>query len=386
VRIVVNGRFSQYKTGVGRVIENYLVQLARLDTRNEYFIHVNREFAHLRFDNDRFHVLSNGVPAAASAANHLWTQTGLPRSIRKHRANLLLLPQINLMLVKLAPTILFQHDLIEYHLNNQRLHKMLFRRFALPRAINLADRIISVSQSTTADIERFFPAALSRTTTILSGVDLGHLRPLDPVEARETVSRRFPVQGPYILYVGTLTEPQKNLIRLVEAFALLRRRGLKLSLLLAGAHGKDSGAIFARAEQLGLAGDIVAPGYVADEDLSALYSGCEAFYFASLHEGFGLPVLEAMACGAAVVTSTTSSLPEVAGDAALLVDPRSVEAIAGALHRIVTDSDLRTRLGRKARQRAGQFRWESAGRALLEEINRFDPSAPSPAARSEDRV
>lgn len=376
MNIVVNGRFSQYKTGVGRVVENYLRHLAPIDDRNRYHIYVNPEFVDLfRFDNPNFIVHSNGVPAGNSLKNHLWTQTGLLWNVRRHQADLLILPQINLVLFKLAPILLFQHDLIEYHLANQVWYKMLFRKFAIPYAIKLANRIVSVSNNTTNDLRCFLGVPDSKVVTILSGVHREGLGPQDRDECRRRVSHKYKIDGEYILYVGTLTLPQKNLLRLVEAYRLLRNRGCQAQLLLAGAFGKESHRILELIESLGLRQHTITPGYVDEADLPYLYSGATAFCFPSLYEGFGLPVLEAMACGCPVVTSNVSSMPEIAGEAAALVDPNDSKAIADALWALLCDPELRRQRAEQGLAQAARFSWDKAARQLLDVINSFNGTA-----------
>jgi glycosyltransferase involved in cell wall biosynthesis len=188
------------------------------------------------------------------------------------------------------------------------------------------------------------------------------------------VIRRYGIRRPYCLFVGNL-EPRKNLPRLIEAFGLLRRHGLAPAdlpqLVLAGTRGWLSSGIFRAAAGQGLeAPDIVFTGYVPPADLPALYAGAACFVFPSLYEGFGLPVLEAMACGTPVVASTASSLPEVAGDAALLVDPHDVEGLAGALRRLWGDAELRADLRERGLQRATLYSWERTARLTLDVYER----------------
>ena len=171
------------------------------------------------------------------------------------------------------------------------------------------------------------------------------------------------MSGPFILGLGTL-EPRKNLPRLIEAFGRLKAGGAAHLLALAGGKGWLYDPIFSQVERLGLREAVRFLGYVADDDLPALYSLADAFAFPSLYEGFGLPPLEALACGAPTVVSTSSSLPEVVGDAALLVPPTDVDALADALHRLVSDEALRARLREAGPLQARQFTWEAAGRAL----------------------
>jgi glycosyltransferase involved in cell wall biosynthesis len=195
------------------------------------------------------------------------------------------------------------------------------------------------------------PARISVTHL---GVD-ARFRPPDP-EERAAFLQRQQLVRPYILAVGTL-EPRKNLPGLLRAYARLAPE-VPHDLVLVGAEGWLTGEIHATLEKLRLGGRVRMTGFVADDDLPHWYGGADLFAFASLYEGFGLPVVEAMACGVPVVTSNVSSLPEVAGDAAVLVDPADVDAIADGLRRVLTDTDLARRLRHSGLKRAARFTWE----------------------------
>jgi glycosyltransferase involved in cell wall biosynthesis len=170
----------------------------------------------------------------------------------------------------------------------------------------------------------------------------------------------------YLLYVGTV-QPRKNLERLIDAFALVADRPelAGVQLVIAGGRGWLSEGVERRAAERGLAGRVRLSGYLPDADLPALLSGALAFVFPSLYEGFGMPVLEAMACGAPVLTSTTSSLPEVADDAALLVDPSDTAAIAAGIARLAADGGLRADLYARGLARAAAFTWDRCARETL---------------------
>jgi glycosyltransferase involved in cell wall biosynthesis len=191
---------------------------------------------------------------------------------------------------------------------------------------------------------------------------------------------RYGLSDSYLLYVGTL-HPRKNLVRLVQAFALTLRSSFSmpeslpsdLQLVLAGQKGRLYDELFAQVRKLGLTDRVVLAGYVPDADLPALLSGALAFVFPSLYEGFGLPILEAMACATPVVCSNVSSLPEVAGDAALLVEPLDTQSLAEAIHRIVTDKDLRRTLVERGFRQIRVFSWRRCAREILqilEEVGR----------------
>jgi len=378
MRIVVNGRFSGRKTGVGRVIENLFKSLQYIDLENEYYIYVNEEFKDfIRFTNPRFHLVSNGIPADSSLLNHLWTQTGFVCSIFAQKADLVILPQINLYLFKLAPTILFQHDLIEHHIPNQKWYKLLFRRLAFPLAMGLSDVIVNVSENTRNDVKHIYHVPDHKLAVIRNGVDLSLFRPVDREAAKQHVRSKFGIEDDYILYTGTLTLPQKNLLRLVDAYHALTLKGLRQRLVLTGGTGKDAHLIHQKVADLGLGHRVTFTGYAQDEDLPYLYNAATVFCFPSLYEGFGLPVLESMACGCPVVTSNSSSLREVGGDAALLVDPCDSGAIAEALYNLIINDELRLEYSARGLERAQLFTWERAGRQLLDTINAVGRRAAS---------
>lgn len=193
------------------------------------------------------------------------------------------------------------------------------------------------------------------------------LAPIVEPMAQARVRASYGLSETYLLYVGTL-HPRKNLVRLVQAFARFLRSSMSsdLQLVLAGQKGWLFDEVFAQVRRLGLTERVVLTGYVPDADLPVLLSGALAFVFPSLYEGFGLPVLEAMACATPVVCSNVSSLPEVAGDAALLVDPLDTESLAGAIGRIVTDEGLRRTLVERGLRQIRCFSWRRCAREILQ--------------------
>jgi glycosyltransferase involved in cell wall biosynthesis len=247
----------------------------------------------------------------------------------------------------------------EYHLSrNVELFKHKMAHLS-----KHADRIIAISQATADDLAAHYPAAAAQVDIVHCGVDAA-FRPVTDRAALADVRRKYGIPAPdYLLFVGTL-EPRKNLVRLVEAYAAVyaTEGAATPPLVLAGSRGWHDQPIFGAVEQWQMQDHIHFTGPVAEEDLPALYSGADCFIYPSLFEGFGLPVLEAMACGAPVITSNTSSLPEVAGDAALLVPPQDVDALAGALGRLLNDAALRTELRQRGLAQAARFSWEMAAR------------------------
>jgi len=279
--------------------------------------------------------------------------------------DVLFVPAHVLPLVHPPRSVVTIHDLGYLHF--PRAHRLLDRLYLdLSTRFNAraAAHIIADSQATKRDLVERYGVEPSKISVIYPGYDEEAFQPLREREAIEAVKTRYGIAGDYILFVGTI-QPRKNLVRLMEAFSLLKRQAADLQLVIAGKKGWLYEAIFRRVEELGLEGQVVFTGYVADEDLPALFSGARLFVFPSLYEGFGLPVLEAMACGVPVVCSNASSLPEVADDAALLFDPLDVVGMAAAMERVLGDERLRAKLVERGLKRARGFSWEKCARQTL---------------------
>jgi glycosyltransferase involved in cell wall biosynthesis len=229
------------------------------------------------------------------------------------------------------------------------------------RVIGMATAMIAVSQNTRRDLLEEYSIAPERVGVTYEGVsELYHPA---PVEAERLRSKHQ--LDHYILYVGTL-QRRKNLVRLVEAYAhLLEQHDIPHKLVLAGSKGWGYEEVYAAVERSGVADRIKLLGYVPDEDLPGLYSGADLFIYPSLYEGFGLPVLEAMACGTPVAVSSTSSLPEVAGDAGCYFDPYNVAEIAQAIGHVLTNSDYKDELRQKGLSQVQYFTWRETARQTL---------------------
>ena len=236
-----------------------------------------------------------------------------------------------------------------------------------------AARVIAVSASTRQDVITLLGVPADRVIAIPNGIT-PEFSPADPGEV-SAFRQRAGLPERYILFLGTL-EPRKNLVRLLEAYALLRSwdQGSSAAasapavppLVIAGAKGWFYQEIFARVDDLGLADQVVFPGFVPVEELPWWYRGAELFVYPSLFEGFGLPVLEAMACGTPTITSRASSLPEVAGEGAILVDPEDVKQLAEAIHQVLTTPGLAGQLRAAGLRQATRFPWERTAAATRE--------------------
>src|SRR5687767_2737787 len=349
------------KSGVGYYTENLLSSIMRTAPEHDYVLFTNREMngSWRRLGNERLYDRRH-FPVRA-----LWMQAVLPGSLRDVRPDVCHFTNYLAPLSCDCPQIVTIYDMTvfitpRYH----HFKKLVLDRTLIPRVARRADAIITVSNSARYDILRHLKVPREKVKVIAGGVS-SHFRPVDDQAQLDAVRSKYGLHQPFILYVGTI-EPRKNLTRLIQAFSDLKKSGLPHKLVIVGQQGWQVGPIFAEVERLGLAKDVLFTGYVPLEELPALYSLCESMAFPSLYEGFGLPVLEAMACGAAVVTSRSSSLIEVAGEAALLVNPLSVDEIADSLRRLHRDPDLRAELRQHGIARSSQFTWEAAARSTLD--------------------
>jgi glycosyltransferase involved in cell wall biosynthesis len=393
MHVVIDARYvSRHQSGVGHYTQRLVGGLAAIDQRNRYTCLVARDSPGLPVplhDGGRWEC----VPTRVSFENHLvgdlWLLGYLPVRLRRLAADVYHGPAVFLPLVKLGyRTVVTIHDLVSFLFPRTVPRKYaVYMRLMTRLAVRSADRIIAVSGATKDDLTRVLGVPDEKVVVIHEAVAAEFGMPPGP-EGVEAVVRRYGIRRPYCLFVGNL-EPRKNLSRLIEAFGLLRARGFVApaaavppQLVLVGTRGWLYNGIFAAVEAQGGGPDIVFTGYVPPADLPALYAGAACFVFPSLYEGFGLPVLEAMAAGTPVIASRVGAIPEVAGDAALLVDARRPAELAEAIEAVLTDSTLSARLVARGRVRARRFTWDAVARetlAVYEAVHRPPgPSVPPP--------
>jgi glycosyltransferase involved in cell wall biosynthesis len=240
----------------------------------------------------------------------------------------------------------------------------VYARFMIHRALTRADRIITVSYNSKRDLMDYFGIPAARTEVIYNGVS-SRFRTDVPDAERRRVRERFRIAGPYMLFLGG-EKPHKNVQNVVRAFAEARRRtSLPHTLVLAGPMPKNEGRLLNLISALDLSRSIVRTGVVPDDDLPPLYAEAEAFLYPTLYEGFGLPVIEAMACGTPVLTSSTSALQEIAGGYAYMVDPMDVDAIAAGIVVLAHDEKIRGDFSELGKKRALDFSWSKAAEKTL---------------------
>lgn len=294
-----------------------------------------------------------------------WTQIRLSWEMLRRPPDILFVPAHTLPIILPGRASVTLHDVAFMAFPEAySLPSRLYHAWATRFAVKHAHPILTVSEFSKGEITKWFDVQDERITVTPLGFDAERYGPVDDTTVADTV-RRYAISRPYFLFVGRL-ETKKNIGGLLASFRKFQEMWPddRVSLVLVGKHGYG----YEDEVREGLPEDVIEPGYVCQDDMRALYAGAEALVFVSKYEGFGLPAIEAFACGTPVIASDITSLPEVCGDAALFVDPDSPEEIARAMHRIVVDDAVRGHLAEKGKVRAGEYTWKKTAALTWEAL------------------
>lgn len=362
MRIGIDAR-KLHDFGIGTYIRNLLRQLARLDRDTEFVLLCRRP------DVDVLTQLGpNFRPVVEQAGNYSLTeQVAVPLALRREGVTLFHAPHYVLPPLVTCPSVVTIHDCIHLMFPQYLPNRLAltYARTSISLAARRAARVMTVSESSKRDILRFVDVDPATITVIHNAFDERFSQePLEEDVVR--VRERYQLQDEFVLYAGNV-KPHKNVERLIEAFHRVRQRGLDhLKLVVIGDEVSHYAALRRAVHRFNLHKYVRFLGYMPEDTLAIMYRLAGVFVFPSLYEGFGLPPLEAMASGTPVVVSNVSSLPEVAGDAAILVNPLDPDDIADGIARVLTDDDLRRELRRRGLARARQFSWETSIRRVHE--------------------
>jgi glycosyltransferase involved in cell wall biosynthesis len=351
--------------GIGRYTRGLVHGLAQIDPVNRYSLLCAGSRRDLTGIPERFEV--RWLPISERALTFLWHRLAIPVPAEwlAGHFDIYHSPDYVLPPLRRASGIVTIHDVSFMRVPecaDPRLRSYLMS--AVPRSISRARLILADSQCTSHDLQALMGVSERRICVVPAGVD-AHFTPLRDAAAAESVRRRYSLPDRYVLAVSTI-EPRKNFARLISAFAEARRRhGIRQDLVICGARGWMYEEVFERVRQEGAADYIHFAGFAQDGDLPAIYGLADLFVYPSLYEGFGLPPLEAMACGVPVVASDNSSLPETLGSAAFLVDATDDSALTDAIAKVLLDEELRVALRARGFQRASMFTWNHAASLLL---------------------
>ncbi len=358
MRIGINGRFLVAKrTGVQRAAYNLIKTLFEMDQENEYVLFTGEDQA-LEWNYPNVKLVTSRLKVGENLRNHLWEQFVLPRLARKHEIDILHSPANMAPLFYKGASVVHIHDLC--FVVNPQWYSYVFHtayNFAIPRLVRRASRVITNSNNSRNDLLQFYNIDADKVRLIYWAVD-------QTFGGEKFRDQRADEEGDYILYVGSL-EPRKNIGNLIEAYERLRSEhaDLQTKLILIGGESPLFAAVRLQIKKYHR--DVIFKGYVSDEELKRFYRQAKVVAYPSLYEGFGLPPLEAMASGAPVVTSNTSSLPEVVGDAALMVSPYDCSQLAETLARVLHDAPLRHEMRRRGYEQIRKFNWYRVARNVL---------------------
>jgi len=360
-------QISRLKAGVGVYAQNLLNELAQVDSEIALFLLVQDDDPDLDFSKYP-NVKLIRVKAKICRKlpfRFLLEQLLIPLLAIKYKIKIVHSLHYSFPLMPMfAKKVVTIHDMTMFLMPEAHLHfKVHYFRFFIRASARMADELIFVSHSTQNDYLAFFSKSRDSCHVIPLGKSSLFRPDLDPSHINRVIDAHG-LKRPYILYIGTI-EPRKNLLRLVRAFSGLALAYPNHVLVIAGMKGWMYEDLFKLIRQLGLEKRIIFTGFVSDEDKPYLMRGCEIFAYPSLYEGFGLPLLEALSCGIPTLTGNISSLPEIAGNAALLVDPTSEVEIAHGLKQLLGDRALRSVLSEKAIKRASGFTWSKTAYSTL---------------------
>ncbi|UCB51984.1 MAG: glycosyltransferase family 4 protein [Candidatus Zixiibacteriota bacterium] len=359
-------------SGPGRYAINLVQSLAALDRENQYLILQDSSLSERITESDNFKTIWVDYPAL-SLRTVAWLQTLL----RRERISVFHSLHFLAPLLGNFANIITVHDLMALTFPNffqgrslpVRLYAKLFCHAFIRSSLICSEGVITVSQVVREELIRWKPGCEGKITVIGEAVDPAFRKMADRRPMRN-VRSKFGLTKKILLYVGN-TRPYKNLPRLIKAFELLKKeKELSCQLVIGGGESRNIGDLKRLTKDLQLEDSVVFTGYLTDEEVIALMNAADIFVFPSLYEGFGLPPLEAMACGTPVVTSDAGSLPEVVGDAALLVDPKKEEQIFGAIKTLLSEEKLRRELVRRGHDRVKLFSWRKTAKETLEVYKR----------------
>lgn len=394
---------SERITGIGNVVHNYIELLQQLDQKNNYYVYTIDGLKHVKLFNDRWKPVTYSNIIKNTNVK-LGVQLKIAKSEKKFsKWFLVILLKVTKMFLELIDSIYYPiwiaysmhknridvyfgtfadyfpilispgikkiwliHDLVwkifpQMLQVNSSVVKNIFTKYSM----NRCDLLLSVSNNTKNDLMNLLKIK-TKIITLFNAANSSQFYPANNA-AINLIKKKLSIKGPYILSVCTL-EPRKNLESLIKAYAQMKYSS-SYKLVLVGMHGWKNSSLFDLLTKTQLDNQVILTGYVPDEYLAPLFSGATMFVYPSVYEGFGLPVLEAMKCGCPVITSNSSSLPEVIGDAGILVDPTNIDDLSAAMVRLITNKKLCATYKRKGLQQSLLFSWEKSCRQLMDIFN-----------------
>jgi glycosyltransferase involved in cell wall biosynthesis len=357
------------KSGISQYMKHVLKRMPQMSDDDSYVLFMSEsDRSFFDFEHPRIDVVTVADWVGKPMVNILWHLFYLPALLSRHNCDCVYMPAGNRRLAWWygLPSIGTVHDLSQLHVPGKYdAMRMFYATKILPRMMQRLTHVISVSKSTRKDLVNFAGVNPERIDVVYNGADLERYSPDHRDQGKQLVLNKYGITNPYILYTARLEHPGKNHVNLLDAFARLKEKsGLPHHLVLAGSPWYGADAIYAVARDLGIEEFVCFAGFVNDSDLPSLYAGADLFVFPSLFEGFGIPLLEAMASGTPVCASNVSSIPEVVKNAGLLFDPEDADDMAASMLQIILDNSLRKKLIQRGLRQSALFSWDDSARQV----------------------
>jgi len=355
IGIVARG-LSERSGGVKQCIESSISALLKIDSENEYYIfHSHHDYV------DKFPSAINII--IESSYKILWDYIFLPRELNKHKLDIVIFPKNVVPFFIKTKSIVVIHDLAYFmpELNAYPFIDTIYMKVMIKSSLKRANMVVSVSSNTKNDIIKLIGTNETKIKVIHEAADSKYKIITDELQLNK-IKRKYKLNDQFIFYSGSLS-PRKNMIRFLTAFSMIKDK-IPHKLVLTGGKSHNDRNVHELINQIN--DSVIKIGHIPDEDMPFIYNLADLFVYPSLYEGFGLPPLEAMACGCPVVSSNSSSLPEVVGDAAIMINPYNVDEIADGMYKILTNENLRNNMIKKGLNRTQKLSWEKSAQSILE--------------------
>ena len=368
MRIGINALYSMSGSvgGMETYLRNIVRAILKHDTQNKYIFFANKEnYEYFDTEQDNFVKVLCPFPKGLGIKLFFWEQCILPFQASKYKVDILFSP------VYTSPAFLSCKSVVTIHCMNYYYnpedysrHILPYLRIFIPLSARRSDKIITVSNNTKNELIKNLEINAEKIRVIYYGVDKGFSPDLE-FDVQNELSLKYGIKGKYILSIAGY-RASKNVLSAVKAFNVLKKKyGLEHKLVIVGKEGMETFKIKEFIRECSLASEVLFAGPVPNEKLAPFYCGADLFVFLSLYESFGIPLIEAMACGTPVISSNKTALPEIVGDAGILVDPHNIEAIASQMNRVLSNEQLKMDLFEKGLERAKIFSWDNAAQELL---------------------
>ena len=363
MKIVINALGpSKVKAGIGNYLSNLINKLSIVDKKNKYIIFASSENKiFYKTQNKNFFIIDIGFWGRNNLLRIFWEQLILPVKLLEHKADILFSPGFVCPLIKAVKYITVIHDMTFFsHPQVHTFFKKLYFPFMIKRSVKRSEKIIAISYNTKKEIIKYIKIPPEKI--VVTHLSANKFSKSNIKDEKKFLSEKYNIKSEYLLFVGMI-EPRKNLDLIIEAFKKFSDKTIKL--VIVGKKGWMVDDLFEKIKLKNLDEQIIFTGFVPDNELEIFYKTAKVFLYPSLYEGFGIPVLEAMTTGCPVITSNISSLPEVAGDAAILIDPENSEELSDAVNKLINDVKIREELVKKGFENTKKFSWKKTAKQTL---------------------